>query len=64
MGVKKLWPILEPTDQMAKLSDLRGYRVAIDLSGWIVEMSQVTNIHGEKMPWFCRRYTLVKKLSF
>ena len=50
MGVKKLWSILEPIGQPAKLNDLRGYRVAIDLSYWIVEMSEITNIHGEKMP--------------
>ena len=50
MGVKKLWSILEPTGEPAKLSDLRGYRVAIDLSYWIVEMSQITNTQGEKMP--------------
>lgn len=66
MGVKKLWTILEPTGQLAKLSDLRGYRVAIDLSYWIVEMSQITNIHGEKMPWLKPhiRYVLLKKVSF
>ena len=66
MGVKKLWTILEPAGQPAKLSDLRGYRVAIDLSYWIVEMSQITSSHGERMPGLKLhiRYSLLEQLSF
>ncbi len=49
MGVKKLWPTLEPAGQPVRLSDLRGFRVAVDLPHWICELSQVTTAQGEKL---------------
>lgn len=51
MGVKKLWSVLEPAGLPVKLTDLRGFCVAIDLSYWMVEMSQINKIQGIKMPW-------------
>lgn len=50
MGVKKLWSLLDSVGKPVKISDLRGHRVAIDLSYWIVEMSQITNGQRKKMP--------------
>lgn len=49
MGVKKLWPVLESAGQPVTLRDLRGYRVAVDLTFWIKEMSSIVNKDGEKM---------------
>ncbi len=50
MGVKKLWSVLEPTGHPVQIRDLRGQRVAVDLCGWLVECSMITNPDGHRMP--------------
>lgn len=50
MGVIKLWPILEETEQTVSLDDLRGQKVAIDLNGWILTMSKITNPYKKQRP--------------
>ncbi|XP_040565293.1 flap endonuclease GEN [Lepeophtheirus salmonis] len=42
MGVKNLWHILSSTAEKVDLRETCGSRVAIDLSGWIVENAKVT----------------------
>ena len=37
MGVKDLWTILEPASEPCTMADLRGKRLAIDISGWIFQ---------------------------
>uniref|UniRef100_A0A915L2C5 Chromo domain-containing protein n=1 Tax=Romanomermis culicivorax TaxID=13658 RepID=A0A915L2C5_ROMCU len=39
MGVKDLWPILEPTKMTCNLDDLAGTSVAVDLGFWICQMN-------------------------
>ncbi|KAH7934763.1 hypothetical protein HPB52_000053 [Rhipicephalus sanguineus] len=41
MGVKDLWEVLAPVARKVQLEDLRGKRLAVDLSGWIVESEQM-----------------------
>uniref|UniRef100_A0A224YXC0 Flap endonuclease GEN homolog 1 n=1 Tax=Rhipicephalus zambeziensis TaxID=60191 RepID=A0A224YXC0_9ACAR len=41
MGVKDLWELLSPVARKVQLEDLRGKRLAVDLSGWIVESEQM-----------------------
>nr|XP_037288930.1 flap endonuclease GEN homolog 1-like [Rhipicephalus microplus] len=41
MGVKDLWEVLSPVARKVQLEDLRGRRLAVDLSGWIVESEQI-----------------------
>lgn len=46
MGVKDLWEVLAPVARKVQLDDLRGKRLAVDLSGWIVESEQMrSKIH-------------------
>lgn len=40
MGVKDLWEVLSPVARKVQLDELRGKRLAVDLSGWIVESEQ------------------------
>lgn len=37
MGVRGLWPLLEPVGETCPLSALAGSTVAVDLAGWVVE---------------------------
>lgn len=37
MGIKDLWPILEPYCERKPLYELEGKIVAIDLAGWVCE---------------------------
>ncbi|KAH6941143.1 hypothetical protein HPB50_014306 [Hyalomma asiaticum] len=41
MGVRDLWEVLSPVARKVQLDDLRGKRLAVDLSGWIVESEQM-----------------------
>ncbi|XP_075528581.1 XPG-like endonuclease isoform X1 [Dermacentor variabilis] len=41
MGVKDLWEVLSPVACKVQLDELRGKRLAVDLSGWIVESEQM-----------------------
>lgn len=48
MGVVKLWPILEDTGRPVKLHELQGQKVAIDLNGWILSSTKISNSYGRK----------------
>ena len=37
MGVKDLWTLLEPSAERVDLSGLRGKRIAVDASIWMVQ---------------------------
>lgn len=37
MGIKELWPILQPFAERKPLYELEGKIVAIDLAGWVCE---------------------------
>jgi len=37
MGVKDLWKVLEPASESCTMADLRGKRLAVDISGWIFQ---------------------------
>ncbi|CAM1293525.1 GEN1 (predicted) [Pycnogonum litorale] len=39
MGVKGLWPMLEDVSKSRNVRDLSGKKLAVDLGGWICEMS-------------------------
>lgn len=41
MGVRDLWEVLSPVARKVQLDELRGKRLAVDLSGWIVESEQM-----------------------
>ena len=40
MGVNGLWQIVSSVNQRCSLEELRGKRLAVDLSAWICELSQ------------------------
>lgn len=42
MGVTDLWEVLSPVARKVQLDDLRGKKLAVDLSGWIVESERAT----------------------
>ena len=44
MGVHGLWQILACTGQQCVLSELRGLRLAVDLSGWVCESCQAKGL--------------------
>lgn len=44
MGVTDLWEVLSPVARKVQLDDLRGKRLAVDLSGWIVESERATQV--------------------
>ncbi|XP_068955437.1 flap endonuclease GEN homolog 1 isoform X2 [Petaurus breviceps papuanus] len=46
MGVKGLWPILEPARRPAPLRSLRGKTLAVDLSVWVCEALAVKKMAG------------------
>lgn len=37
MGVKGLWQLLAPSGRLVKIEKLRGMRVAIDVSIWVIQ---------------------------
>ncbi|KAK7479737.1 hypothetical protein BaRGS_00029013 [Batillaria attramentaria] len=49
MGVHGLWPLLNPTKQKKSLKSLKGQTVAVDLSGWVVENSNVREMKNRVM---------------
>lgn len=46
MGVKELWPVLEPVKTIKSFEDMRGQTVAIDLSMWVVDSQCVKQMMG------------------
>lgn len=42
MGVPSLWQILQPVKKEERLSELSGFKIAIDLNTWIVECKLCT----------------------
>ena len=40
MGVKDLWTLLEPSAERVDLSGLRGKRIAVDASIWMVQFTE------------------------
>lgn len=45
MGVRDLWPILEPVGGEIQLTDLTGKKVAVDLGGWVVQSKSCKALH-------------------
>jgi DNA excision repair protein ERCC-5 len=37
MGVKSLWQLLSPSGRLVKIENLRGMRLAIDVSIWVIQ---------------------------
>ncbi len=44
MGVTSLWSILEENANSVKLQELRGQKVAIDLSFWVLESEKAVTV--------------------
>lgn len=50
MGVNDLWPILSELCERQPLTFLSGKKVAIDLSGWVVQAYQCKGLNNVKNP--------------
>ena len=52
MGVKDLWTLLEPSAERVDLSGLRGKRIAVDASIWMVQfLKAMRDERGEPIPF-------------
>lgn len=60
MGVSDLWEVLSPVARKVHLDDLRGKRLAVDLSGWIVESERATQ--AVRNPFIRNLFYRCKKL--
>ena len=47
MGVKDLWAVLDPASEPCGLADLRGKRLAVDVSGWVHQARDTKAVAGK-----------------
>lgn len=54
MGVKELWRLIEPSHEKVDFDKLKGKKLAIDLSGWIVEGQKIHQAAKEQPKMYLR----------
>ncbi|XP_035224511.1 flap endonuclease GEN-like isoform X2 [Stegodyphus dumicola] len=62
MGVTGLWPLLSELAEKKPLSYLNGKRVAVDLSGWVVEAARCNGLKTAKNPHLRNLFFRVSRL--
>ena len=63
MGVKDLWPMLEPVKKTKLFSEMYGETVAVDLSMWIVDSNCVKQMAGAVTRPHLRWEIIVEQLT-